>query len=98
MGGRGLEPPTPSLSNNRNSNASGNQQGLTSTPSAACTAACTSKDENANSGTPNANRGTEGEGRGQGDSLAKLAASLLALSPADRARLAAMLNGEQYER
>jgi hypothetical protein len=86
------------------------------TPSAACTAACTSEAENANAGTPEAGHqgqgeataaGTldadqqdrpagdrgQGEGADQGDPLAKLAAALLALTPADRARLAAMLTG-----
>ena len=102
-------------------------QDLTSTPSAACTAACTSKPENANAGTPEAGHQDQGEGTAaatldadpqgrptedqgqsegtdqggtarrssaadQGDPLAKLAAALLDLTPADRARLAAMLN------
>jgi hypothetical protein len=39
-------------------------------------------------------QGAEGEGIDQGDALAKLAATLLTLSPADRARLAAMLTGK----
>jgi hypothetical protein len=50
----------------------------------------------------NADQGHESEGAGRGssvgDPLAKLAAALLALSPADRARLAAMLSGQQGER
>ncbi|MCX7424713.1 MAG: hypothetical protein NTW96_03650 [Planctomycetia bacterium] len=64
-----------------------NSQALTPPP-AACTCACTSKAENANDGTPDAY---------QGDALAKLAAALAKLSPADRARLAAMLAGDQDE-
>jgi hypothetical protein len=38
---------------------------------------------------------TAGAPADQGDPLAKLAAALLTLSPADRARLAAMLTGHQ---
>jgi hypothetical protein len=93
---------------------------LTSTPSDACTAACTSEPKNANadalnatsSGTPPqapgtldtdqgiqaaavAHQGSEGEGINQGDPLARLAAELGNLSPADRERLAAMLTGRQ---
>ena len=49
-------------------------------------------------GTRNADQGNEGEGIDQADPLAKLAAALLTLSPADRARLAAMLTGQQGER
>ena len=99
--------------------ASGNSKGLTSTPSAACTAACTSTGENANAdareaaslGTPAQAAGTldtgqdtqdaavahqgEGEGIDQGDSLAKLAAALLILSPADRAKLSKLLAEHQ---
>jgi hypothetical protein len=40
----------------------------------------------------------QGEGTDQGDPLAKLAAALLDLSPADRARLAAMLTTHQGNR
>ena len=92
------------------------------TPSAACTAACTSEAENANADTLDADhcsiaeridadQGDKGEGIDQGaaargsstagapsgsaDPLAKLAAALLTLSPADRERLAAMLTGGQ---
>ncbi|MGO8747694.1 MAG: hypothetical protein ACLQNE_17115 [Thermoguttaceae bacterium] len=87
------------------------------TPSAACTAACTSKAENANAGTLEAGHRDQGEGTAagtldvdrqdrpagdqgggegadQGDPLAKLAAALADLTPADRARLAAMLAGK----
>ena len=71
---------------------------LTQTPSPVCTRVCTSEPENAHAGTPDADRSAgdpqQGEGIDQGDPLAKLAAALLALSPADRARLAAMLKGD----
>jgi hypothetical protein len=69
---------------------------------AACTAACTSEPENANAGRVpsgcDADQGNEGEGaagKPAADPLAKLAAALLDLTPADRARLAAMLTGHQ---
>jgi hypothetical protein len=61
-------------------------KGLTPTLPAACTSACTSEGENENAGTLDAD---------QGDPLAKLAAALLTLSPADRERLVAMLAGHQ---
>ena len=55
--------------------------------------------ENTNAGTAGANADQGGRGEGtdqeQGDPLAKLAAALLTLSPADRAKLAAMLAGHQ---
>ena len=71
--GTTTEPPTP--------------QALTPTPSAACTAACTSEAENANA-----------DALDQGDSLAKLATTLAGLSQAERERLAAMLLiGQQPE-
>jgi hypothetical protein len=57
-------------------------QGVTPTLPAACTAACTSEAETTNAG----NLGAD-----QGDPLAKLAAAMLTLSPADHERLAAML-------
>jgi hypothetical protein len=69
-------------------------QDLTSTPFDACISACTSKAENANADALEAGHQSEGEGTAaadQGDTLAKLAAALLTLSPADRERLAAML-------
>ena len=86
---------TPSLSSKGTCNASDSSKGLTPTPSAACTAACTSEPENANADAPDAHQGDEGEGTDQGDRLDKLAAALLTLSPADRERLAAMLTGHQ---
>ena len=42
VGDTGLEPVTPSLSSKGTSIASGDTKGLTTTPSGACTAACTS--------------------------------------------------------
>jgi hypothetical protein len=96
------------LSSNGTHDASENRQAHTPTPSAACTAACTSKAENANAGPTNADQG-DGEGidqsgadRGsstadQGNPLAVLAAAVANLSPADRDRLAAMLTGHQGE-
>ena len=67
-------------------------QELTATPSAACTAACTSEGENVHNGTPdNETEGIDqGEtGRGsstadRGNPAAKLSAALLTLSPEDR--------------
>jgi hypothetical protein len=64
---------------------------LASTPSTACTNACTSEPENANA--PAADQKNEGEGIDQVDPLTALAAALLTLSPADWAKLAAMLTG-----
>ncbi len=75
-------------------------QDVTPTPSAACTAACTSEPENANAGTLDADQGNEGEGtagKPAAASLESLAAALLTLSSADRAKLAAMLTGDQGE-
>jgi hypothetical protein len=75
-------------------------QALASTPSAACTAACTSEAETDNAGTTDAGHQGRGEGADQDQggapsgSLAKLAAALLTLSPADRERLAALLAKE----
>jgi hypothetical protein len=73
VGGRGLEPPTPSLSSYGTHNASETGKGLTPTPSAACTAACTSEPENANAGTLDADQHDQptgdqdqGEGTDQG--------------------------------
>ncbi|MFZ1934856.1 MAG: hypothetical protein WCB27_01865 [Thermoguttaceae bacterium] len=87
---------------------------LTPTPSPVCTRVCTSEPENANAdahnttslGTspqaPDASQGNGSEGIDQGDPLAKLAAALLTLSPADRAKLATMLtmmgNGQTLPR
>jgi hypothetical protein len=77
-------------------------QGVAATPPAACTCACTSEPENAHAGRVpsgcdadhSAGDQQQGEGIDQADPLAKLAAALLALSPADRERLAAMLKGD----
>ncbi len=57
--------------------------GLTPTPSDACTTACTSDAENVHGDDSDAD---------QGDTLSKLADALANLSPEDRAKLAAMLN------
>ena len=77
------------------SDVSEDTQALTPTLPAACTAACTSEPENANAGTLDADQGSKSEGtdQDQGDPLAAIAAALVNLSPADRARLAAMLGG-----
>ena len=107
VGDRGLEPPTPSLSSNRNHDASDSSKALALTPSAACTSACTSEGENANADAPEVDQGNANEeidqGRGSSTTdqtapLAKLAAALLTLSPADRERLASMLNGNRENR
>ena len=78
--------------------ASEDSKGLTPTTSAACTRACTSEAENTNAGTPNEGQTDKGEGtagKAAAGSLESLAAALLTLSPADRAKLAAMLAGDQ---
>jgi len=98
VGASGLEPPTPSLSSKGTSDASEAGKELASTPPAVCTSVCTSQAENANAGTTDAHQGTEGEGTASaaaspGAGLAELAAALLTLSPADRARLAAIPTG-----
>jgi hypothetical protein len=66
---------------------------LTATPSAACTAACTSEAENANAGTLETHQDGKGEGAGgsPSDPLAALAAAIAGLSPGNRERLAGML-------
>ena len=100
MGATGLEPVTSSLSSKRHDNANGGSKGLTPTPSAVCTRVCTSEPENANAGTLHTDQGNEGEGTAgmpAAASLESLAAALLTLSPADRAKLAAMLTEHQGE-
>ncbi|MGO8691866.1 MAG: hypothetical protein ACLQLG_19765 [Thermoguttaceae bacterium] len=82
-------------------------QDLTATTSPVCTRVCTSNLENANADALDADQGSIGErlDADQGtedeaadaDPLAKLAAAVLSLSPADRERLAAMLTGHQGE-
>jgi hypothetical protein len=67
------------------------QQRLASTPAAACTAACTSKGQNANAGALDADQGGQSEGTDPADPLAALASAIANLSPADRARLVGML-------
>ncbi len=84
----GIEPATYWLQTQGHRDVSEDSKQLTSTPPAACTSACTSIAENANADKHDAD---------QGDPLAKLAAALLTLSPADRARLAAMLTGDRKE-
>jgi hypothetical protein len=76
--------------------ASENSKALTSTPSAVCTRVCTSEAKNANADATGTGERDQGEGTAavdQGDPLAKLAAAVLSLSPADRERLATMLTG-----
>lgn len=89
----GIEPATTSLGSNNAPVVSDNSKALTPTPSPVCTRVCTSKPENDNADPLETDQGTDGEGIDQGDPLAKLAAALLTLSPADRDRLAAMLKG-----
>jgi len=101
----GIEPATSCLQSSDSPAPSVDSKALAPTPSPVCTGVCTSEAENANARVPSgyldADQGSEGEGIDQGGapsgSLAKLAAALLTLSPADRARLAAMLNGRQAE-
>jgi hypothetical protein len=75
--------------------ASDSSKALTPTPPAACTNACTSEGENANYNLLDSRAGeaTEDGNKGPSDLLAVIAAALCALSPADRARLAKMLQG-----
>jgi hypothetical protein len=80
VGATGLEPVTPSVSSNRNPDATLEGKGLAATPPDRCTTRCTGRAETANAGT-----------------VETLAAALLSLSPADRARLAALLLGQQAE-
>jgi hypothetical protein len=89
----GIEPATCTLRTQGHPDASDSSKGLTPTPSAACTAACTSEPENANAGIPDADQGERSEGTDPtpADPLANLAAALLNLSEADRERLAGML-------
>ncbi len=93
----GIEPATSWLQTRKRPDATGETKALTPTPSAVCTRVCTSEAENANADAGRdaqagaADQGNKGEGIDQGDPLAKLAADLAKLSPADRARLAAML-------
>jgi len=82
-------------------------QEVAATPPAACTAACTRIPEEGNGGALEADPADVGRGPSaagapaagaptdQGDPVAKLAAAMLNLSPADRERLAAMLAGQQ---
>ena len=74
------------------------RQDVTSTPSAACTAACNGNAKNSNADALEAGHQDQGEGTDagtldahQGDPLAKLAAAIAGLTPADRERLAGML-------
>jgi hypothetical protein len=90
----GIEPPTPGLQSARNRVLAGTSKGLTPTPSAACTRACTNKPETANAGTADAEQGNEAERIDPADPLAVIAAVLAGLSPADRGRLAKMLSGK----
>jgi hypothetical protein len=108
-GRRESNPQPPDRQSNRDELQNMDSQDVTPTPSAVCTRVCTSEAENANAGPLHAGQGDEGEGIDQGwaargssaagaltdqaDPLAKLAAALLALTSADRERLAAMLAG-----
>ena len=105
MGVTGLEPVTSSLSSGGHHVVTDDSKGLASTTSAACTSACTSISQNANAGNPEAaSLGTaphaadpdqadrsEELAEAQADPLAALAAALATLTPADRARLLAMV-------
>ena len=90
----GFEPATSSLGSNNTTDVTYTDKGLTSTPSPACTAACTSEAENVNADAPNASQGNAGEGIVPTGLLSDLAAIAAKLSPADRARLTQLLQGE----
>jgi hypothetical protein len=96
---KGLEPSTSRSTVCEQHDASEDHKGLATTPSPVCTRVCTSEPEIANAATLDANQSdaTGGADQDQGDPLAKLAATLLALSPADRAKLAAMLTEQEVE-
>jgi hypothetical protein len=98
---KGVEPSTFALRTRRPTVASDGRQGVTSATSPACTAACTSGGENEH-GTSEKGAGESTDQKvlddGAGDhraasdnTLATLAAALVNLSTADRAKLAAML-------
>ena len=81
--------------------ASEDSKALTPTPFPACTSACTSEPKNANADALEAaslDAPPQAADADQGDTLAKLAAALLTLSPTERAKLAAMLTRQQGER
>jgi hypothetical protein len=77
----GLEPTTSRSTIAADTILTVNQQGLTSTSALVCTSVCTSYVESNNAN------------RVDADPVTALAAALLALSPADRERLAALLAG-----
>jgi hypothetical protein len=93
---KGVEPSTFALRTRPPTDTSEADKALTATASAACTAACTRKRETDNGTTENG-AGDQSENDAEpaadqgGDSLAMLAAALVNLSTADRAKLAAML-------
>jgi hypothetical protein len=102
----GIEPATSWLQTSESPVTSVDNKALAPMVSPVCTRVCTSEPENANAdssqpglgqvGATDQNQRTEGDAgvrdhTNQGDPLAKLAAVLLTLSPADRARLAKML-------
>ena len=93
----GIEPATSCLQSSDSPAPSVGSKALAPTPSPVCTRVCTSEAENANAGTTDAGHQGEGEGIDQGDPLAAIAAALLTLSPADKARLTAMLARDQDE-
>jgi hypothetical protein len=78
--------------------ASSETKGLAPTPPAACTAACTSERQIENAGALDAaslGTPTQAAGTAHADPLTALAGAIANLSPADRARLAAMLGGSR---
>jgi len=95
------------LSSKGTGNASDTSKGLTPTASPVCTRVCTSNPENDNAG--RVPSGCDADPAGDQDggegatakpaaaSLESLAAALLTLSPADRAKLAALLVGQQAD-
>lgn len=92
----GFEPATSSLGSNNVTVTSGDSEEVTSTPSDACTCACTSKAENAN-----AAPSTPGEDRDaascqkQADPLTTIAKAIAGLSTADREQLEAILKTKE---
>ncbi len=88
------------MGSNRGCVVSGADKGLTPTPAPVCTRVCTSNPENDNADADPAGHQGQGEGataKPADASLESLADALLTLSPADRAKLAALLAGQQAD-
>ena len=92
-----LELSTSALRMCEHSDASEAIEALTSTPPAACTAACTSDPKNVNAGTIDADQDGEDEVAVDDDGLAVLVALVGGLSPTERTRLLKIIAGAAEE-